>query len=118
MYIPLSLNRLEEGSAAFSIRRASIKCWLMALAMSRVIEKVVVVVVVTTREGSLGSGPRFDCENLSEAKFCAASSVENELGNVRKNCLWDESWSDTIRVAKRSRVSLRKGLPRFVVFII
>jgi len=81
-------------------------------------ENVVVVVVVTTREGSLGSGPRFDCENLREAKFCAASSVENEFANVRKNCLWDESCNDTMRVAKRSSVSLRKGLPRFVVFII
>lgn len=47
----------------------------MALAMSRVIEKVVVVVVVTTRDGSLGSGPRFDWENLREARFWAASSL-------------------------------------------
>jgi hypothetical protein len=57
---PLSLNRLVVGSAAFSMRRASMKCWHMALAMSRVIENVVVVVVVTIRDGSLGSGPRFD----------------------------------------------------------
>lgn len=103
---------------AFSIKRASMKCWLMAFAISRVMEKVVVVVVVTTREGSLGSGPRFDCENFREARFCAASSVEKELGNVLKNCLCGPSWSDTIRVAKRSRVSFKKGLPRFVVFII
>lgn len=86
-------------------------------------ENVVVVVVVTTREGSLGSGPRFDWENLSDARFWAASSleregvefgkgeekgntdVENELGNVRKNCLCVESWRETIKVAKRSRVS-------------
>ena len=47
----------------------------MAFAISRVIENVVVVVVVTTREGSLGSGPRLDWENLSDAKFCAASSL-------------------------------------------
>lgn len=57
------------------------KCWHMALAMSRVIEKVVVVVVVTTRDGSLGSGPRFDWENLREAKFWAASSLGD--GNER-----------------------------------
>lgn len=48
----------------------------MAFAMSRVIEKVVVVVVVITREGSLGSGPRFDWENFSEARFWAASSLQ------------------------------------------
>jgi hypothetical protein len=47
----------------------------MALAISRVIEKVVVVVVVITREGSLGSGPRLDWENLREARFAAASSL-------------------------------------------
>lgn len=56
----------------------------MAFAISRVIENVVVVVVVTTREGSLGSGPRLDCENLSDAKFCAASSlrVDDETRGV------------------------------------
>ena len=46
--------------------------------MSRVIEKVVVVVVVTMREGSLGSGPRFDWENLRLAKLRAASSLRGE----------------------------------------
>ena len=50
-------------------------CWHIALAISRVMEKVVVVVVVTIREGSRGSGPRFDWENLSEARFLAASSL-------------------------------------------
>jgi len=45
------------------------KCWHMALAISRVMENVVVVVVVMMREGSLGSGPRFDWENLSDARF-------------------------------------------------
>jgi len=43
-------------------------------------EKVVVVVVVTTREGSLGSGPRLDWENLREARFCTASSLKKVLG--------------------------------------
>ena len=60
------------------MRRASIKCWHMAFAISRVMEKVVVVVVVMMREGSLGSGPRFDCENLSDARFWAASSLETK----------------------------------------
>ena len=50
----------------------------MAFAMSRVIEKVVVVVVVTMREGSRGSGPRFDWENLRAARFAAASSLMSE----------------------------------------
>lgn len=41
---------------------------------------VVVVVVVTTREGSLGSGVRFDWENFKADRFSAASSVVKELG--------------------------------------
>jgi hypothetical protein len=102
------------------------KCCDIAFAISRVIEKVVVVVVVITREGSLGSGPRLDCENLREARFAAASSlarvrewefrirwwrrnqethVEKEFGKDRKNCLCVVSCKETTRVAKRSRVS-------------
>ena len=46
--------------------------------MSLVMEKVVVVVVVTTRDGSRGSGPRLDWENLSEARFAAASSLKKD----------------------------------------
>ena len=59
-----------------------------------------------------------------------------EFGNVRKNCLWLLSSRETIKVAKRSKVSLKRelrktgirrkkegytfryGLPRFVTFII
>lgn len=74
-YVPRSLKRLEDGSNAFSMRRASMKCWLKAFAISRVMENVVVVVVVMIREGSLGSGSRLDWVNFSEAKFCAASSL-------------------------------------------
>ena len=44
-------------------------------AISLAIEKVVVVVVVTIRDGSFGSGIRFDCENFSEPRFVMASSV-------------------------------------------
>lgn len=51
------------------------KCWAIALAMSLVIENVVVVVVVTMRVGSRGSGPRLDWENLSDARLAAASSL-------------------------------------------
>ncbi len=36
------------------------KCCDIAFAISRVIEKIVVVVVVITREGALGSGPQLD----------------------------------------------------------
>jgi hypothetical protein len=44
--------------------------------------------------------------------------VEKEFGKDRKNCLCVVSCKETMRVAKRSRVSFRKGRPRFVVFII
>lgn len=39
-------------------------------------EKVVVVVVVTMREGSRLSGPRLDWANLSDASRWAASSLD------------------------------------------
>lgn len=41
-------------------------------------ENVVVVVVVTIREGSLGSGIRLDWENLSDPRLFMASSDKNE----------------------------------------
>lgn len=68
-------------------------CWHMALAMSRVMEKVVVVVVVTMREDSRGSGPRFDWENFSEARFLAASS----LGIQREDGIIDRRQSGHVR---------------------
>jgi len=49
-------------------------------------EKVVVVVVVTMREGSRGSGPRLDCENLSEERFTAASSLERRAAGEQEAC--------------------------------
>lgn len=45
------------------------------LAISVAMEKVVVVVVVTIRDGSLGSGIRFDWENLREPRLVSASSA-------------------------------------------
>ena len=54
-----SLKAVFDLSAAFSIRRASIKCCAICFAMSRVMEKVVVVVVVMILSGLRGSGPRF-----------------------------------------------------------
>jgi hypothetical protein len=96
MYTPRSLKRFDEGSVAFSMRRASIKCWLIAFAMSRVMENVVVVVVVTTREGSLGSGPRLDCENLSEARFWAASSLNTREEVIKKDDMAKQTTPHTL----------------------
>ena len=63
------------------------------------------------------------------------TDVVKEFGNVRKNCLWLASSRETTKVAKRSKVSLKRGvrnpsisgeekgrtfrygLPRFVTFI-
>lgn len=51
------------------------KCWQMPLAISRDIENVVVVVVVTIRVGSLESAARVDWENLRAARLEQASSL-------------------------------------------
>lgn len=48
-------------STAHSIKRAHRNCWQSALAMSRAMLNVVVVLVVTIFCGSLGSGTRTDC---------------------------------------------------------
>ncbi len=50
------------------------KRWQTDLAISFAMEKVVVVVVVTILEGSLGSGIRFDWENLRDPRLLIASS--------------------------------------------
>lgn len=47
----------------------------VARAISRAMENVVVVVVVTILSGALGSGMRFDCENFKDPRFVIASSV-------------------------------------------
>lgn len=59
-----------------STNLASRKRWHTDRAISGAMVKVVVVVVVTIRDGSLGSGMRFDCENFREPKFVVASSDE------------------------------------------
>jgi hypothetical protein len=53
---------------------ASKNFWQTERAISLAIEKVVVVVVVTTREESFGSGMRFDWENFKEPRLVMASS--------------------------------------------
>ena len=57
-----------------SMNFASRNLWQTERAISLAIEKVVVVVVVTTRDESLGSGMRFDWENLREPRLLIASS--------------------------------------------
>ena len=56
------------------MKRASMKRRQTERAISLAMEKVVVVVVVTIRDGSLGSGIRLDWENLSEPRLLIASS--------------------------------------------
>jgi hypothetical protein len=76
--------------------------WHTDRAISLAMEKVVVVVVVTIRLGSLGSGMRLDCENFKDPKLLIASSEANEKGKLlkRKRCV--DSGKLTIKVEKRS----------------
>lgn len=71
--------------------------------MSLAMENVVVVVVVTMREGSFGSGIRFDWENLSDPKLFIASSERKVCSTLVKRTRWAERGSRlTIKVANRS----------------
>ena len=81
MYTPRSLKTMLVGSAAFSMSRASIKCWHMSLAISRDMVNVVVVVVVMILAGSFGSADRFDWENLRDDRLRHASSL-----GTRRRC--------------------------------
>lgn len=84
------------------MKRPSTKRVQTVRAISLAIENVVVVVVVTIRAGSLGSGMRLDCENLSEPRFVIASSVVN-VWSIRLNrTRCGVRGSETMRVAKRS----------------
>ena len=72
------IKSLEEVEIPTSTRtHASKNLMHTDFAISLAIEKVVVVVVVTIRDGSFGSGMRFDCENLREPRFVIASSAVN-----------------------------------------
>ena len=84
MCIPLGVNchtaLFDEKSfllSTDSTNLASKNFWHTDFAISLAMEKVVVVVVVTIREGSFGSGMRFDCENLRDPRFVMASSDVN-----------------------------------------
>lgn len=90
------------------MKRASRNRWHIERAMSFAMENVVVVVVVTIREGSLGSGMRLDWENLREPRLLMASSDRKVCSTLVKRTRWAESGSRlTISVAKRSLKSCR-----------
>jgi hypothetical protein len=44
------------------------------------------------------------------------TDVVKEFANVRKNCLWLISSRETTKVAKRSKVSLKRGLRKTSIF--
>lgn len=71
-------------------------------AISLAMENVVVVVVVTIRVESFGSGIRFDCENFSEPRFVMASSVVNVFSTLVNRTLCVVRGRLTISVEKRS----------------
>jgi hypothetical protein len=78
--MPRSRKSVPAGSTAFAMSRASRNSWHVALALSRLIRNVVVVVVTATRRGFLGSGVRFDCANLRADRFRQASSLREKHG--------------------------------------
>jgi hypothetical protein len=88
--------------SADSINLASRKRWQTDRAISRAIEKVVVVVVVTILEGSLGSGIRLDWENFSDPRLLMASSDKNECSTLVSRTRCPASGRLTTNVAKRS----------------
>jgi hypothetical protein len=69
------------------------------------IEKVVVVVVVTMREESLGSGIRFDWENLRDPKLLIASSDVKVWSYLVKRTRWESNFKLTIKVENKSMKS-------------
>src|SRR6187551_1032053 len=109
MCIPLGVSCqtavLDEKSflpSADSINRASRNFWHTDLAISLAMENVVVVVVVTIRDGSLGSGIRLDWENLREPRFVIASSEVKVWSTREKRTRCGVKGRLTMRVAKRS----------------
>jgi len=97
------------------MKRASTNRWHTERAISLAIEKVVVVVVVTMREGSLGSGMRFDWENFREPRLLMASSEVKVWSNLENRMRWVSNLRLTIKVEKRSLKSRVKGLSSLVM---
>ena len=93
------------------MNRASRNLWQMDRAISLVIEKVVVVVVVTILDGSFGSGMRFACENLRDPRLLMASSDKNVCWMRVKRTRWEPRGSKlTMSVEKRSLKSYNRVL--------
>lgn len=77
--------------------------------MSLAMEKVVVVVVVTILDGSLGSGMRFDWENLREPRLLMASSDKKVYSTFVRRTRWADSGSKlTMSVENKSLKSYKK----------
>src|SRR3569833_2740805 len=94
--------------SADSMKRASRKRWHMERAISLAMEKVVVVVVGTMRDGSLGSGMRLDWENLRDPRLLIASSDRNVCSTLVKRTRCADNGSRlTTSVEKRSLKSCR-----------
>ena len=73
------------------------------------------VVVVTIREGSLGSGIRFDCENFSDPRLLIASSEENVCSILEKRTRCGVSGRLTMSVENKSLKSLVNGRSSSVI---
>ena len=83
--------------------------------MSLPIENVVVVVVITHREGLFGSGIRFDCENFNEPRFVIASSERNVSSTLEKRTRCGVRGKLVTIVENRSLKSLVNGLSSSVI---
>src|ERR1700704_1164210 len=99
---PFIVNSLACFPSADSMNLASKKRWHTDRAISRAIENVVVVVVVTIREGSFGSGMRLDWENFRDPKLLIASSDKNECSILVNRTRCCASGRLTTNVANRS----------------
>jgi hypothetical protein len=112
MQMPLGVNCHTElfivytcwyRPSADSMNLASRNLWHIERAMSLAIEKVVVVVVVTMRDGSFGSGIRLDCENLRDPRLLMASSERKVCSTFVNRTRCAESGNKlTINVENRS----------------
>jgi hypothetical protein len=99
---PFIVNSFACFPSADSTNRASKKRWHTDRAISRAIENVVVVVVVTILDGSLGSGIRFDCENLREPRLFIPSSERKEWSTLVNRTRWGANGRLTTNVANKS----------------
>jgi hypothetical protein len=106
---PFVMNVVWLFDSADSINLASTNLWQTDRAISLAIEKVVVVVVTTHLDGFLGSGMRFDWENLREPKFVIASSDKNVSSILEKRTRCGVNGRLVMSVENRSLKSFVKG---------